>query len=103
MSHLLPCEGCGRHVRAHESACPFCGASITHVCSGACGPVAASRHASRAHIMGYAVGVAAVAGTLAATACAMYGGPPERDAGTDAAPGGGGDAYGAPPFDASGG
>jgi len=28
MSHLIPCEGCARHVRSHEGACPFCGASI---------------------------------------------------------------------------
>lgn len=24
MNHLLPCPGCQRHVRAFESACPFC-------------------------------------------------------------------------------
>jgi len=26
--HLLPCSGCSRHVRASESACPFCGTAI---------------------------------------------------------------------------
>lgn len=29
MAHLLPCSGCARHVRASETACPFCGAAIT--------------------------------------------------------------------------
>lgn len=28
MSHLLPCDGCDRHVRADEPECPFCGAAI---------------------------------------------------------------------------
>ncbi|MBL8677698.1 MAG: hypothetical protein JNK05_00915 [Myxococcales bacterium] len=26
--HLQPCVECGRHVRASENACPFCGASV---------------------------------------------------------------------------
>jgi hypothetical protein len=28
---LIPCEGCNRHVRADDKACPFCGAAITVV------------------------------------------------------------------------
>lgn len=27
MSKLVPCEACARHLRARESACPFCGVS----------------------------------------------------------------------------
>jgi len=27
-AHLIPCPGCARHVRAFESACPFCAASL---------------------------------------------------------------------------
>ncbi|MEC7524992.1 MAG: hypothetical protein VYE22_34240 [Myxococcota bacterium] len=30
MSHLLPCDGCDRHVRADEPTCPFCGDSLRH-------------------------------------------------------------------------
>jgi len=25
MSQLVPCAGCGRHVKVDEGACPFCG------------------------------------------------------------------------------
>jgi hypothetical protein len=28
-SSFVPCPGCARHVRAHESACPFCEQSLT--------------------------------------------------------------------------
>jgi hypothetical protein len=28
MSHLVPCPGCERHVRAHEEACPFCSVEL---------------------------------------------------------------------------
>ena len=33
MSELVPCPGCARHVRKHESACPFCNAelALSHV------------------------------------------------------------------------
>lgn len=29
MSHLVPCPECGRHVRTHESACPFCDVALS--------------------------------------------------------------------------
>ena len=29
MGSLHPCSGCARHVRGTESACPFCGATVT--------------------------------------------------------------------------
>ena len=29
MTHLVPCPGCGRHVRVTESACPFCNVMMT--------------------------------------------------------------------------
>lgn len=29
LRHLQPCGECGRHVRAFENTCPFCGASVT--------------------------------------------------------------------------
>lgn len=28
MNHLVPCPDCSRHVRTHESACPFCGSAL---------------------------------------------------------------------------
>lgn len=28
MGHLVPCNGCGRHVRASERDCPFCGDAV---------------------------------------------------------------------------
>lgn len=28
MSHLVPCPGCERHVRAHEASCPFCSVEL---------------------------------------------------------------------------
>lgn len=29
MSELVPCTACDRHVRKHESACPFCGVELS--------------------------------------------------------------------------
>jgi hypothetical protein len=29
MSDLVPCPSCSRHVRKHESACPFCSAELS--------------------------------------------------------------------------
>src|SRR5687767_7263790 len=29
MTHLVPCPGCGRHVRVTESACPFCNVGLS--------------------------------------------------------------------------
>jgi hypothetical protein len=108
MTKLIGCEGCGRHVRASESACPFCGAARVasheeHVSV----EVPATSFGSRRRLMGFgvAVGAAAIATAAMTTGCAgpVYGAPtPEEDASAeDAGPGeddGGGPvpAYGAP-------
>lgn len=33
MAHLRPCTGCQRHVRAHETRCPFCDVELEAVAS----------------------------------------------------------------------
>lgn len=62
--NLIVCGGCGRHVRASDAACPFCGAAGERDTS------LASSTSARA-----ALGAAlAVAAGLGLQAC--YGGPP---------------------------
>jgi hypothetical protein len=85
MSHLRPCPGCARHVRANATACPFCDAAID-LDTGA--PAVPQERLGRAALMAF--GGAAVA--LSVAGCdppkeniAMpYGAPPhpaEPDAG----------------------
>jgi hypothetical protein len=94
---FIPCVGCGRHVRADDASCPFCGASVPEVVVG---PAVSFAGLGRAAIM-------ALGATLAGTAIAgceseivsvadAYGAP--FDAGVEDA-GGPAPAYGAP-FDA---
>ena len=84
---LVLCQGCQRHVRASESACPFCKSAIVasaeHVeVEGPAGRV------TRSHVAGFVVGAVAVSSVLFGTACPAYGAPSVRsDAdgiGTDA-------------------
>lgn len=110
MARLIGCEACGRHVRASESACPFCGAARVASDEGCVSvEVPAPSFGSRRRMMGFgaAVGVAAIATAAMTTGCGgpVYGAPgPEEDAGTDAAAdasagddaGGPAPAYGAP-------
>lgn len=83
---LVPCGGCHRHVRAHESACPFCAHPLSDVSSEGIVPEPQQR-LSRA-------GVLAFAAAFLSTACpsreapspfssadsgmmqTIYGGPP---------------------------
>src|SRR5688572_24005099 len=60
---LRECPGCDRHVKASESACPFCGARLSRPSGGA---VAALAFASSLTMM-----------------CAMYGAPPPADSGNN--------------------
>jgi hypothetical protein len=65
---LVVCEGCSRHVRACDAACPFCQAAIAPVT-----PVAVADEASaRGHSTGKVVLTVAAGMSLAA----CYGGPP---------------------------
>lgn len=62
---LVPCSACRRHVRATESACPFCSASLTSAgAKGTAREVAAAttRGMSRAAIL-------ALGAAIAVTAC----------------------------------
>ncbi len=113
---LGPCASCGRHVRATESACPFCAATLE--------PVAASPSATRSvgRIGRAAIFAFGAVASTSAAACGgdagmpdaasvvdtggpapLYGGAP--DAAIDAAEatndsGNVGPAYGTPPDDA---
>jgi hypothetical protein len=81
---LRPCPGCTRHVRASESACPFCASALPACDERPVDEASTARPSSRHALMfGVAAGAIAVSTALFGTACAMYGAPaPERDAGT---------------------
>ena len=64
-SHLVPCSGCSRHVRAREAACPFCGAALPDAVRASSPPRRVVGRLSRAGII--AAGAAAAA--IAATSC----------------------------------
>ena len=69
-STLVPCSHCSRHVRAAESACPFCAAPMVHtVARGPSGGQAAR-----------VVVALAAALTASASLAACYGGPPHPHA-----------------------
>jgi hypothetical protein len=106
-AHLIPCPSCARHVRASETACPFCrGALAATAARPAPRAPAPTSRLSRAAM--YAFG----AGTITlASACSTTNPDEGRDGGTDAqymvdaAYGGPPDAmpvplYGGPPIDA---
>lgn len=100
MSSLIPCGGCGRHVRALEAACPFCGAA--REAREVAVADAPQRFTGRAQILGFraTVGAVAVATALGTTACSgtavpLYGAP-APDAGPEDS-GGPGPLYGGPP------
>ncbi len=66
MSPLVLCSGCARHVKAEETACPFCQAALapspdSRLCQGPCSGHAAPR-LGRAALM-------AVGATLLCVAC----------------------------------
>ncbi len=99
MSFLL-CQGCSRHVKSSEDACPFCGASTSSAAKTGNPGMVGARQRSR---LLFGAAAAAVAGATAITGCSttsIYGAP-TSDAGvhTD---GGAGDEggsvvlYGAP-------
>lgn len=87
------CEGCTRHLRVSESACPFCGRS--RVASAARELVVAPLGLSRSALLALGATLALGAGCAAPQVVQPYGAPPrptptsapERDAGVvDAAP-----------------
>jgi len=92
---LVPCSGCGRHVRVSESDCPFCGQSISDDSKAKAIPSAAQRMGRNAMFV--------FATTLALGACAPAQ-QPAADASPDSSPDTGGiiAMYGAPAPDAQG-
>lgn len=79
MSHLVPCAGCARHVRASERDCPFCGAALAPTVSSPRGPMPRVGRAAR-----FAFG-AAVVTTLTVTGCGeSHEGDPDAGAPMDA-------------------
>ena len=99
MSHLRPCTGCSRHVRAGEARCPFCDAALA-VAHAA--PTPPNLRLSRAARMAFGAAVATGA-TIAG--CASGTGPVGGDAGIkadSASPLDAGPDVVAPPFDSGG-
>ena len=77
MSHLVPCAGCARHVRATEPTCPFCGAASAAIAPTPRLPTQRLTRAAR-----FAFG-AAVVTTLNVAGCGNSH-TPDDDAGHDA-------------------
>lgn len=128
MAHLLPCPGCARHVRASDTDCPFCGASLAALASAPAPRTPAGRLGRAATFaFGAAVATTITVGCGDGTTggddagaqpdaqaeidaqvgddggpAPLYGGPPDSggvsDSGVDS--GGPAPAYGAPPEDA---
>lgn len=79
---FVVCQGCQRHVRAAESACPFCTTAMVASSTGNESALPAGR-VTRAHVAGLVVGAVAVSSVLFGTACPAYGGPAlDRDSAT---------------------
>lgn len=96
---LLPCPSCARHVRASDTACPFCASALPE--APAMAATQSPGRLSRAAL--YAMGASAAAAAAAActvTAVPVYGAPSVPiDGGQDAqnsTP-----VYGGPPADAA--
>lgn len=53
--HLVPCEACGRHVRAAETACPFCNAALLGVAPE---PALPAGRLSRAALVAFGLAIA---------------------------------------------
>lgn len=95
MKQLVPCTGCARHVRANESTCPFCGASIEADLSKVPGMPTARLGRAALFAFGATLAVTATAcGTAASSDVPTVQDVPNGDTG------GGGALYGAPVLDA---
>ncbi|MBL8683970.1 MAG: hypothetical protein JNK05_32660 [Myxococcales bacterium] len=72
---LVPCGGCGRHVRSSETACPFCGATVNEDARAKAIPAANTRMTRNAMFV--------FATTLALSGCAASTGPSDSGTGGD--------------------
>jgi hypothetical protein len=71
-SHLVPCRGCSRNIRAREDACPFCRATLPDAVRASTPPRRIVARLSRAGL----IAAGATAAVVAAVDCASYGGSP---------------------------
>jgi len=80
MSHLRPCPACDRHVRAHETTCPFCDGPLGVDVST---PILPGTRVSRAARMAFGAAVSAslVAGCGNTKPASSGGGEVTADAG----------------------
>ena len=68
MNPLVPCPSCDRHVRASESACPFCDSALpSDLASRAVPP--ANRRLNRAAAFTFAAALAVTSGAISTSAC----------------------------------
>ncbi len=76
---LQPCEACSRHVKANESACPFCGAAIT---AGRAPLTAPFSRMTAAALVAAAVAASECGGTDTTASGVFYGSPEPTSTGT---------------------
>ena len=93
---LAPCPSCARHVRATETACPFCARSLPRGLAARV-PPAADVRLTRLAAFTFAASVAVGAGAVVVACSGQTDDGGERDSG-GVAP-----MYGEPPSDAAGG
>jgi|LNFM01.1.fsa_nt_gb hypothetical protein len=77
MKTLVPCVGCGRHVRTTEEACPFCNAAIPVDAASQAVPSAKAR-LGRAALFAFGATIAATA-----AACGQPSGPADTGVAND--------------------
>lgn len=75
MSALVVCDGCSRHVKSDEAACPFCGRGVSAQSAVCDADPGVARGLSR----GKAALVAVVTVTASLSMAACYGGPPRHN------------------------
>lgn len=86
-NQLVPCDGCTRHVRRSEAACPFCGLASPLASAAAVTPEPSGR-LSRAGILAFVatVGASACSSPQTATPVAYEAQTPPADSGAPATP-----------------
>jgi hypothetical protein len=102
MKTLIPCVGCGRHVRVADRGCPFCGADVEAHDSPAVSTVGGRLGRAAIFALGatLAVGAAACGATVVGPDASGDGAAPVSDATPEAGPDDGGSPmarYGAVP------
>ncbi len=113
MKTLVPCAGCGRHVRTSDAACPFCGHAIESDAASRAVPRSNGARLGRAALFAFGATIAATAAACSPATpgndaaadsqvqdsgtMALYGGPPVDSGVPDADDGSPGARYGAVP------